>query len=332
MSASESKKQKTFFWSHGGPTFMYKRASDVPGAITPYNYVEEFGQRVKSEFKPKYIAVISAHWQPRYEGPESMKKIYVASPKNLDEISDADEKIQNELIYDFYNFPKYMYEEKFESYVTKGIIDKITSFSDDNVTIEKAERGIDHGVWVPSKVAKLDVYNSKDDFMPIVQVSMLPNVPNGNGEDERLNENANIVDTFKAHIENISPLIKKINEDGGLVILSGMSVHNLSILKKAISEKKHPEFVKDFNKLLRDIIEEDKKSKDNHVSLRTKILDLGKENSEDIKKLFEAHSPEIDHFLPFIIGVGAIDEGEYITELFNAEEFTLGWGLYQVGN
>ncbi|KAL6936538.1 uncharacterized protein HGUI_00567 [Hanseniaspora guilliermondii] len=332
MSASESKKQKTFFWSHGGPTFMYKTSKDVPGANTPYNYVEKFGHRVKSEFKPKYIAVISAHWQPRYAGPESMKKVYVASPKNLDQVIDNDEKIPNDLIYDFYNFPKYMYEEKFESYVTKGIIDKIISFSDENVTVEKTERGIDHGVWVPSKVAKLDVYDSKEDFIPFVQVSMLPNIPNGNGEDERLNENANIVDTFKAHIQTISPLIRKINEDGGLVILSGMSVHNLSIFKKVISEQKHPEFVKRFNELLRNIIEEDKKSKDNHSALRAKILDLGKENSDNIKKLFEAHSPEIDHFLPFVIGVGSISEGEYITELFNAEEYSLGWGLYQVGS
>ena len=313
MPADKIRKQKTFFWSHGGPTFMYKTPNDIAGANTAYNYVEKFGQQVKTEFRPKYIAVISAHWQPRYEGPESMKKIYVASPKNIGEVNDDNEKVTNELIYDFYNFPKHMYEEKFESYVTKGIIDKIVSLSDEDVTIERVERGIDHGVWVPGKVAQLDQYEKKEDFIPIVQVSMLPCVPNGNGEDERLNENVKVTETFEAHIKTISPIIKKINEDGGLVILSGMSVHNLSILKKMMAEHKHPEFVKTFNQYLRETIDEDKTANDDHVAMRAKILGLGKESSEENKKFFEAHSPEIDHFLPFVIGVGAVAKGEYIT-------------------
>ncbi|KAL6951656.1 hypothetical protein ACO0OE_000170 [Hanseniaspora uvarum] len=331
MSADKIDKQKTFFWSHGGPTFMYKTDKDIPGASTPYNSVEKFGEQVKSEFKPKYIAVISAHWQPRYEGPESLKKIYVATPKNLDQVTDSNEKIANELIYDFYNFPKHMYEEKFENYVTKGIIDKIVSFSDDEVTIERRERGIDHGVWVPGKVAQFDQYEKKEDFIPIVQVSLLPNVPNGKGEDERLNENVKVVETFEAHIKAISPVVRKINEDGGLVILSGMSVHNLSIFKKLISENRQPEFTKKFNEFLKDAIEADKTAGDNHATLKAKILALGKEDTEEKKKLFEAHSPEIDHFLPFVIGAGSVGEGEYITELFNAEQYSLGWGLYQVG-
>ena len=61
-SLSTNNLQKLIFWSHGGPTFAIK--DDPFGCAGAYNKVENLGAKIKDEYKPDYIVIISAHWQP----------------------------------------------------------------------------------------------------------------------------------------------------------------------------------------------------------------------------------------------------------------------------
>lgn len=71
-------------------------------------------------------------------------------------------------MYDFYGFPKEFYEQKFASTGDAQLVSDIKgALSKAGVAFSTEKRGLDHGVWVPFKVA----FDGKTDI-PIVQVSL----------------------------------------------------------------------------------------------------------------------------------------------------------------
>ncbi|KAI7895066.1 Extradiol ring-cleavage dioxygenase, class III enzyme, subunit B [Mucor mucedo] len=125
-------KTPVFFVSHGGPNLLENQAK-------PGDFYSWFGQYLKNELKPKAIVIISAHWQG--EGPDG---IFV----------DVSEKPK--LIYDFYNFPKHYYEEKWDHQGSPA----------SGLKASGQKYGNDHGVWVPLKRAM-----RSNPHIPIVEVS-----------------------------------------------------------------------------------------------------------------------------------------------------------------
>lgn len=74
----------------------------------------------------------------------------------------------NPLVYDFYGFPPEYYKQKFESRGNDGMLSDVKSaLSSANIDFATTKRGLDHGVWVPFKVA----FNGSMSI-PIVQVSL----------------------------------------------------------------------------------------------------------------------------------------------------------------
>lgn len=74
----------------------------------------------------------------------------------------------NPLVYDFYGFPPEYYKQKFESKGDAAMLaDVKTALKESNIGFETTKRGLDHGVWVPFKVAF-----SGSTSIPIVQVSL----------------------------------------------------------------------------------------------------------------------------------------------------------------
>lgn len=307
--------QKLIFWSHGGPTFAIK---DHPhGSSGAFNKVEELGNQIKNNFKPDYIVIISAHWQPNYSSKQSLSKLYLSDTESQDQS-------ENELIYDFYRFPKDMYSWTFENTFSKDLIKRITALSDDSdVKIEPKVRGLDHGLWVPGKVAQLDKPADDGLLIPVVQLSMLPNAP-AFGDDT-----VDIKETLKKHYD-LGTLVNKIRADNGVVVLSGMSVHNL-VDRGSIDRFESTSYSKIFNEYLRNLILADESEKKagnvKSKSLYEGLLKLG-EDHKLTDLLLQAHAPGIDHFLPFVIGCGALTENEYFEEVFNQELGSLGWGIY----
>lgn len=316
---SSSMLQKLIFWSHGGPTFAIK--DDPFGCSGAFDKVENLGYKIKNEYKPDYVVIISAHWQPTDQrSPDAYKTVYLSDTR-----ASGDHPQENELIYDFYGFPDEMYSWKFKNTFSKPLLNRIVKLSEDtDVKIKPKVRGLDHGLWVPGKVAQLDKpAENSDDLIPVVQLSMLPDV-------QGLSRGSpNIRETLNLHY-NLGHLVNKIRNDNGLVVLSGMSVHNLRDLQSLFSGRKVA-YAKKFNDYLRELIQQDKKEKINNdfttQSLYNGLMKLG-EDKTLTSLLLSAHSPGIDHFLPFVIGCGALTNDEYFKEQYCEETGSLGWGIY----
>ncbi|KAI5950130.1 hypothetical protein KGF54_005278 [Candida jiufengensis] len=298
----------TFFFSHGGPTFMYE--DDSFGNKGAWNKIKNIGSKIKNNWKPDYIIVLSAHWQ--------------SSKNNLIEISTTNGK-ENELIYDFYGFPNYMYKEEFHSknnkFIAGEISKKLKEFGFDS---KLTNRGIDHGVWVPFKVAFSDYTTqtkpqpiNKDLDLPttsIIQVSLTFSDKDFDSN-FKLGEILNFFRENEIYDESQQKYLK------GMIICSGMSVHNLRDLGISMRQPSQVmPYVKPFNNLLKNIVEKEE----------DKLLKFNELQKNPI--LRQAH-PTFEHFLPIIVASGvAKDSNLPIKELYNDEFASLGWGIYQIGD
>ncbi|EGW30132.1 uncharacterized protein SPAPADRAFT_63745 [Spathaspora passalidarum NRRL Y-27907] len=302
-----------YFFSHGGPTFMYE--DDDFGNKGAWRTVKKIGTKIKNQWKPDYIIVVSAHWQ--------------SSGSNLIEISvPSTEDGENKLIYDFGGFPNHMYKEEFHTKGSWFVAEQIRQHLENNKFHSRISkgRGIDHGTWVPFKVAFSD-YNTQTKPQPevkgldleetaVIQVSLTSNDKD-----------------FETHFKLGQALSKFKNELlwdeskkkylTGLIVCSGMSVHNLYDLGRAFQQYGGlMPYTKPFNKELTNLVE--KSSKD---ELLPNFLELKK---KDI--LRQAH-PTLEHFLPIVVAGGIANQSdEPIKEVYNDAFASLGWGIYQVGN
>lgn len=289
---SDKPKTPVYFFSHGGPTFMYP--DDPFGEAGAYKAVSKVGKFIKKQLKPNFIIVVSAHW-------EGQGQIEIGVPK--DTLGGDDE---NELIYDFYGFPSHMYKEQFHSRGSVSLAKDIKkSLQEEGLDAKLTPRGIDHGVWVPFKVA-FSTNKASDEHwdidVPLVQVSLLHS------------------DDFKVH-RKLGHALAKYRELGGVVICSGMSVHNLRDLGVAASTGRTMPYVTPFNKLLTDAVS--KSGDDRFASLE----DL---KSDSKQLLYKAH-PSLEHFMPIVVASGAA-ENEPAKEIYNSAMLSLGWGVYQFGD
>lgn len=308
----KSKPLPMFFLSHGGPTFADKH--DLMGSnLGAWNMTKKIGNYIKKTIKPDFIIVVSAHWQTN--APD---EIQVSVPgegeawytqNNI--VSHKIRPDENALIYDFYGFPQKFYDSQFHTIPNKFIADDIvkTLKESDWFQAKTSERGIDHGAFVPMKVAFADteVQDSKklDVDCPVIQVSLA-----GTSD-------------IEIHYR-LGEALAKYRDLNGVLIFSGMSVHNLRDLGRAMMNNNKPlEYSKPFNTELTRILTETETSK---------ILDEFKKLPRDPKlsKLYRAAHPTNEHFLPSVVGAGAA-RGDECKELYSAASGSLGWNLYRWG-
>lgn len=321
----------SYFFSHGGPTFMYE--NDSFGNKGAWNKVKTIGHQIKAlpaTEKPDYIIVVSAHWQ--------------SDAPNTIEIGTTwanDGNGENSLVYDFHGFPKHMYAEEFHSYNNAAVAKAIKSkLAESGFKTELTDRGIDHGVWVPFKVA-FSGYNTLTNPQPdykekrkldlpdisVIQVSLTSNDTDFNSHFKL----GQALDFFRQNQiwDDVHQKYLK-----GMVICSGMSVHNLRDLGLSMqymqqnpTAKRLP-YVKPFNDLVKLIVEtDDSKSGSSSTTVISQLNDLKRD-----PLLRKAH-PTLEHFLPLVVACGlANDAKQNVKEIYNDELGSLGWGIYQVGN
>ena len=136
--------------------------------------------------KPSSIIIISAHWE------EDEVKITSGEKPSL--------------IYDYSGFPEETYKISYPASGNPKLADKIKNLlnsNDINANLD-AERGFDHGVFIPLKI----MYPNAS--IPCVQISLLNNLDP------------------KKHIE-IGKALTSLMDDNILILGSGMSFHNLKI-------------------------------------------------------------------------------------------------------
>lgn len=248
-----------------------------------YPKLEAIGREITEVVKPKAIVVFSAHWQ--------------SDTLNAIEVNTSE---QEPLLYDFYGFPKHYYAEKFPNKGSPELADRVIDLLNGaGIKTVKAERGLDHGVFVPFKIMFSPEKNPLS--IPIVQVSLF--------DDE--NDAA-------AHIK-LGRAVEKLRDENVLIIVSGMAVHNLRDLWATQASGKTMPYAVSFDSALKDAVEtEPGKARD--------VAMEGLLKRPDARK---AH-PTFEHLLPIHIGVGAAgnDSGK---QLWTLPQGSMSWGQYRFG-
>ncbi|CAN3372997.1 hypothetical protein DIRU0_C14246 [Diutina rugosa] len=308
--AANTKPFPAYFFSHGAPSFLYE--DDDFGDRGAWKTVKKIGRLIK-KWQPDYIIVVSAHWQ--------------STGSNLVEVNVADApSAENKLIYDFYGFPKYMYQEEFHSLNAPVIGEQIKAHLEKNgFNSRLTKRGLDHGAWVPLKVAFSD-YNTKTNPQPeekgldlpdtaVIQVSLTANDRDIDAH-FRLGQVLNYFRTHQVWDESKNRYAR------GLIVCSGMTVHNLGDIGRGLSAPGGVmPYTKPFNRWLTSTLT-------GPGDKREAITKLQKENPT---LLYNAH-PSLEHFLPAVVGAGVASENdEPIKELYNNDFSSMGWGIFQFG-
>jgi 4,5-DOPA dioxygenase extradiol len=227
----------SIYLSHGSPLLCLSEYESA-----------EFLKKLPQLFeKPKYIIIISAHW----------------ITKNLKILSTPNPSI----IYDFYGFPKELYNMKYPIKNDLHLVEKIVEkFNKRNIQISKDDNyeGYDHGVWAPLSL----MYPNAD--IPVIQLS-LPIYYSAN----ELIEIGEVLQSFR---------------DEALIIGSGTLTHNLRDSTWYVNAP-----IVDYAKEFRDWIVS-KAQKGDIESLSEFLINA--------PKLTNNH-PTLEHFLPFFVALGA---------------------------
>jgi aromatic ring-opening dioxygenase catalytic subunit (LigB family) len=175
-------RQPTFFIPHGGGPCFFMEWNPPDAWDSMQAFLE--GLPGTLETKPSAILVISAHWE---EARFTVNR--AANPP---------------LLYDYYGFPEHTYALEYPAVGAPELANRIAGLVASaglEVGFDDA-RGLDHGVFVPFKVAFPDA------DIPVVQLSLRRGLDPA--EHVRLGE-------------ALAPL----RDEGVLIVGSGMSYHNL---------------------------------------------------------------------------------------------------------
>ncbi|ONK79331.1 uncharacterized protein A4U43_C01F5280 [Asparagus officinalis] len=235
----------TFFISHGSPTLS------IDESMAARRFLKSWRDEVFSEV-PRAILVISGHWETT-------------------EPTVAAANGPNDTIYDFYGFPKPMYELKYPAPGAPKLAERVKSLlrkSGFTQTKTDEHRGLDHGAWVPLML----MYPEAD--IPVCQLSLQPHRDG-------------------THHYNVGKALAPLREEGVLIIGSGSATHNLREIDRDGAPV--PGWASDFDSWLREALLHGRYEDVNHYE----------EKAPYAKK---AH-PWPEHFYPLHVALGAAGEG-----------------------
>jgi 4,5-DOPA dioxygenase extradiol len=185
----------TVFVSHGSPMIMLQQTK-------AHEFLTHFGQQLG---RPEAIIVASAHYE------SDMPTV----------TSDA----QPRMIYDFGGFPKPLYEMTYSAPGAPDLAERIVAMLGQKGVNARtqADRGYDHGTWVPLKLMYPDA------SIPIVQISVQSR------------------QSASAHIE-LARALAPLRHENILIMGSGSLTHNLyELIRSGMQlDGKAPEWVEAF--------------------------------------------------------------------------------------
>jgi 4,5-DOPA dioxygenase extradiol len=153
--------------------------------------------------KPRSILIVSAHWE---SAPLSLSSSAAAAP----------------LVYDFGGFHPRYYSLTYPTPDASALASRVHAVMGDTTTVhEHAERGLDHGAWVPLMV----MYPLAD--VPVLQLSLPTEDP--------------------GDLLALGSRLRALREEGVLVIGSGFTTHGLPFLTRANAAGQVPGWSSDFD-------------------------------------------------------------------------------------
>jgi len=245
-----------------------------------FRKLQEIGREITTQVKPKAVLVFSAHWQAGHESVE----INMAESTNL--------------IYDFYGFPARFYEYQFPNKgspaLAQAVLQKLQAAG---IKAKGVQRGLDHGVWASFACAFSPTENPLK--VPVVQASLF------------------MSDDPDQHYR-LGQAVASLREEGILIIVSGMAVHNLRDFRLSYGSKTALPYAISFDQALKDAVE---LAPEHRQKAMASLLER-----PDARK---AH-PSFEHLLPIHVGAGAAGDDRGL-QLWTLLEGCVSWAQYRFG-
>jgi 4,5-DOPA dioxygenase extradiol len=245
-----------------------------------YAKLQSIGREITQKVKPKAVVVFSAHWQ---------------GEPNVVDVNTAETL---PLVYDYYGFPPHYYEVQYPNKGSPQLASRIiTMLAEKGIKADGVRRGLDHGVFSPFLVAFDPEKNPLN--CPVVQVSLFDS------------------DSGSKHYE-LGAALSSLRDEGVLIIVSGMAVHNLRDFMMARMRSIGTSYTETFDTALKEAVETAPEE-------RRAAMDALLER-KDARK---AH-PSFEHLLPIHIGAGAAG-GDKGKRLWTLCEGSMSWAQFRFG-
>ena len=202
--------------------------------------------------KPKGILVISAHWE---NAPVAISSTTANTP----------------LTYDFGGFAPRFYNEKYATPDAAWLGSLVASVMPDHEPLhQSANRGLDHGAWVPIKI----MYPDSD--IPVIQLSLPTHDP--------------------VKLMDLGRRLKPLRDHGVLIVGSGFMTHGLPFLREFRIDAPAPGWSTEFDIWAKEALDRG----DLESLINYKTLAPG---------MPYAH-PTVEHFTPLFVTLGAATDIE----------------------
>lgn len=182
MSTHTFSRQPVLFIPHGGGPCFFMDWKPADTWVGMANFLENVASTLPQ--RPSAIVLVSAHWlEPQFS---------------------VTGHAQPELIYDYYGFPPHTYELAYPAPGQPQLAEQVAQLikKDGTAAQVDAERGFDHGMFIPLKV----MFPEAD--IPVIQLSLR----------QDLNP--------QAHLQ-MGQALAALRDENVLIIGSGMSFHNM---------------------------------------------------------------------------------------------------------
>ena len=205
--------------------------------------------------RPKAILIVSAHWESE---PVTLSASEAATP----------------LVYDFSGFDQKYYQMTYETPDATFLAQQVAALMPDTEPVYQANRGLDHGAWVPLKI----MYPDAD--IPVLQMSM----PTSNPE----------------KLMQLGKRLQTLRDQGVLIIGSGFLTHGLPFLRDWRIDAAAPGWSSDFDAWANE-------------ALSNGDVDTLSNFKELAPGMPYAH-PTVEHFTPLFVTLGAAENPEIAPE------------------
>lgn len=233
----------TIFVSHGSPMLALQ---DSPAR----RFLQGLGQSLP---RPKAIAVVSAHWETAGSPAVSLAP-------------------QPSTIHDFGGFPQALFDMRYPAVGAPDVAERAAAlFEAAGIPVGRsADRGLDHGAWVPLKL----MYPDAD--VPVMQISLVRGAS-------------------PAVHEKLGQALAQLRHEGVLVIGSGSLTHNLYEYRGQPVDAPAPRWVSEFESWMRERLE---------ANDTAALLDY-RNRAPSAKQ----NHPTEEHLLPLFVAMGAAGAG-----------------------
>ncbi len=267
-----------YFIPHGGGPWPFMDFPKDETGHGPWDELADFlkGFAANVGRTPKAILMVSGHWEK-----EEVPTVSTATAPGM--------------LYDYYGFPehtyKIVYPAKGDPALAQHVRDVLTEAGIANA--EDAERGLDHGVFIPMMVAYPDAN------VPLVMLSLKSTLD------------------AESHFA-LGKALAKLRDEDVLIIASGMSYHNMRMFRQR--DANHEATAKRFDDWLTAAVTLD------DAQAREAQLASWHTNPDALA----CHVPDHDHLVPLFVAAGAAgnDRGQ---QVFNGTIWGKAYSGYRFG-